>query len=118
MPREAGRAQGEMGADQVGARGWLSSPLVWAAALLLLGLLVTAAIAHHEWAEQQRRSDRLQQALAAAAQARMRQPLSGAAMVLRSMQTVFLSSKGMNQQEFAHYQQNLRPRQLAQGYVL
>ena len=119
MPaREAGSAHAEMGADQAGARGWLSSPLLWAVALLLLGLLGTAAIARHEWTQQQRRSESLQQDLATAAQSRMRQPLQGAAMVLRSMQTVFLSSKGMNQQEFAHYQQNLRPHQLAHGYVL
>src|SRR5690606_16818537 len=119
MPaREAGSAHGGTGADQAGARGWLSSPLLWAVALLLLGLLGTAAIAHHERTQQQRRSASLQHAMASAAQSRMRQPLQGAAMVLRSMQTVFLSSKGRNQQEFAHYQQNLRPHQLAHGYVL
>src|SRR5690606_24546142 len=119
MPaQEAGRVQGEMGVDPVSARGWLSSSLLWALALLLLGLLGTAAMAHHEWTQQQRRSGLLQQALATAAQSRMRQPLVGAAMVLRSMQTVFLSSKGMDQQEFAQYQRNLRPHELAQGYVL
>ena len=119
MPaREAGRAQDEMALDQAGARRWLSSSLAWALALLLLGLLATAAIAYYEWTQQQRRSELMQQALAAAAQSRMRQPLQGAAMVLRSMQTVFLSSEGMGQQEFAHYQQNLRPHELAQGYVL
>ncbi|MGJ4729011.1 bifunctional diguanylate cyclase/phosphodiesterase [Luteimonas sp. SDU101] len=96
----------------------MSSSALWALALLLLGLLGTAAIAHHEWKQQQRGSELLQQALATAAQSRMRQPLNGGAMVLRSMQTVFLSSKGMNQQEFAQYQRNLRPHELAQGYVL
>ena len=119
MPaQEAARAQAETGADQASARGWLSSPALWAMVLLLLGLLGTAAIAHHEWTQQQRQSELLQQALANAAHSRMREPLTGAAMVLRSMQTVFLSSKGMDQQEFAQYQQNLRPHELAQGYVL
>ena len=119
MPaRKAGGAQDEMAADAGSARGWLSGSLLWALVSLLLGLLATAAIAHYEWTQQQRRSGLMQQALAAAAQSRMRQPLQGAAMVLRSMQTVFLSSEGMDQQEFAHYQQNLRPHELAQGYVL
>ena len=119
MPAQAaGKAQGETGADQPDARGWLSSPALWAFALLLLGLLSTAAIAHHEWAQQQQQFKLMQQALATAAQARMRQPLNGAAMVLRSMQTVFLSSKGMDQQEFAQYQQNLRPHEQTHGYVL
>ena len=69
MPaQEAGGARGEMGADEVSARGWLSSSALWALALLLLGLLGTAAIAHHEWKQQQRGSELLQQSLAAAAQ--------------------------------------------------
>jgi diguanylate cyclase (GGDEF)-like protein len=119
MPvREEEGTQGGIGADQAGKREWLSSSALWAMALLLLGLLGTAAIAHHERTQQQRRSDLLQQALANAAQSRMREPLSGAAMVLRSMQTVFLSSKGMDQQEFGQFQQNLRPHELAHGYVL
>ena len=119
MPaREAGQAHGGADADRLGAHGWQASSPLWALALLLLGLLATAATARHQWIQQQRQSGLLQQALANAAQARMRQPLDGAAMVLRSMQTVFLASEGMDQQEFAHYQQNLRPHQLSQGYVL
>ena len=119
MPaREAGQAHGGADADRLGAHGWQASSPLWALGLLLLGLLATAATARHQWIQQQRQSGLLQQALANAAQARMRQPLDGAAMVLRSMQTVFLASEGMDQQEFAHYQQNLRPHQLSQGYVL
>ncbi|WP_305805903.1 EAL domain-containing protein [Stenotrophomonas sp. YIM B06876] len=95
-----------------------STPAFWSLALLLLGLLSTAAMAHLDWRQQQQRAESLQHSLANAAQSRMQDSLKGGAMVLRSMQTVFLSSAKMDQHEFAQYQQNLRPQELARGYVL
>ncbi|MGV8961715.1 MAG: bifunctional diguanylate cyclase/phosphodiesterase [Stenotrophomonas sp.] len=119
MPaRESGGTLQETGSGNAITGGLLSTSPLWAFALLLLGLLCTGAIAHREWTYQQQHSESLQRSLANAAQSRMRDALKGAAMVLRSMQTVFLSNDGMGQQEFSQYQQNLRPQELAQGYLL
>lgn len=114
----AGRGMRKAGLGGSLARGLLPTSPFWALVVLLLGLLCSAAIAHREWMQQQQYSESLQRSLANAAQSRMHEPLEGAAMVLRSMQTVFLSSDRMDQQGFAHYQQNLRPQELVQGYVL
>jgi diguanylate cyclase (GGDEF)-like protein len=119
MPvRESGRTPQETGTGTAITRGFLPTSPLWALALLVLGLVCTLALAHREWVYQQQHTESLQGSLANAAQSRMREPLKGASMVLRSMQTVFLSSDGMDQKEFFQYQKNLRPQELAQGYVL
>lgn len=115
---ESTRAQQDGGTGPGAARTPLLASSAWALAALLAGLLLTAEMARREWLQERLHADSLQRSLADAAQERMRDPLEGAALALRSMQTVFLSSDHMDQQAFVQYQQNLRSQELVQGYVL
>jgi len=93
-------------------------PAVWALLLLAAGLLSTAALARREWQGAQESAQALHRSLADAAQARLREPLEGSALLLRAMQTVFLSNDRMDQAGFAEYQRNLRSGELVPGYVV
>jgi len=95
-----------------------ASPL-WAVAALLAGLLLTAELARREWKVEHQKVESLQRSLADAAPQQLRESLENTALVLRSMQTVFLSSsQPMNQAAFADYQRNLRSGDWLHGYVL
>ncbi|SBV37096.1 hypothetical protein STPYR_12026 [uncultured Stenotrophomonas sp.] len=95
-----------------------ASPL-WALAALLAGLLLTAELARREWKVEHQKVESLQRSLADAAPQRLRESLENTALVLRSMQTVFLSSsQPMDQAAFTDYQRNLRSGDWLHGYVL
>ena len=93
-------------------------PIGWAALVLVLGLLVTAVLAQRESRIADARTAGLHTSLADAAQGRLREPLEGAAVALRAMQTVFLSNDAMDQGAFARFQQNLRAVDEVPGYRL
>lgn len=97
--------------------GALSSP-VWAALVLLVGLLLTAELVRREWSSVRGQDAAMQRSLADAAAARLREPLEAAALALRAMQTVFLSNDRMDQARFEQYQRNLRSHELVSGYVV
>ncbi len=99
-------------------RYMFTSPL-WALAVLLIGLSLTAWMALREWKGEQSRVDGLQRSLADAAPARLREPLAGAALGLRAMQTVLLASgEPLGQGTFDGFQRNLRSQEWIHGYVL
>lgn len=93
-------------------------PLGWALLVLTIGLVLTATIAHHEWRDSQARAHAMHASLADAARGRVRDPLEGAAVALRAMQTVFLAQGEMSQAAFAHYQENLRAVGNLPGYIV
>lgn len=93
-------------------------PLGWALLVLVVGLVLTAAIASHEWRGSQASADAMYASLADAARGRVREPLEGAAVALRAMQTVFLSEGEMGQAAFSHYQENLRAVGNLPGYIV
>ncbi|WP_454832362.1 bifunctional diguanylate cyclase/phosphodiesterase [Pseudoxanthomonas wuyuanensis] len=95
----------------------LGPPAVWASAVLVAGLLVTAWLAHREWRDVQQRTQALQQQLADRSVLNLQAPLQDAATMLRAMQTVFLSSGHLDQQHFAQYNDNLRIPELLPGHV-
>lgn len=83
-------------------------PMAWASAVLAVGLLCTAVVAHREWRDLQERAEEARRALADAGAARLRVPLEQAASMLRAMQTVFLSNDQMDQARFSQYHASLR----------
>ena len=114
MQREipAGRGAGDV------PRSMFTTPL-WAVLVLLSGLLLTAWMAWGEWKSERDRVQSLQRSLADAAPARLREPLAGAALGLRAMQTVLLAGKEpLDQATFDSYQRNLRSQEWIHGYVL
>ena len=99
-------------------RYMLTSPL-WALVALLAGLLLTAWLGYGEWNSEHERVRSLQHSLADAAPARLQEPLAGAALGLRAMQTVLLAdAERLDQATFAGYQRNLRAQEWTKGYVL
>ncbi len=91
----------------------------WALAALLAGLLLTAELGRREWKAERNRVVLLQRLQADAAPQRLRDRLDDTALVLRSMQTVFLSTnQPMDQAAFADYQRNLRSDDWLRGFVL
>ena len=93
-------------------------PLGWALLVLLAGLVLTGAIALHEWRDAQVRAQAMHASLADAARGRVREPLEGAAVALRAMQTVFLAQGEMSQAAFNQYQENLRAVGNVPGYLV
>lgn len=93
-------------------------PLALAVAVLLSGLVMTAAIARNEWRDARARADFLHDSLADAAKARVRDPLEAAAVALRAMQTVFLAQGEMGQAAYAQYHANLRAVDGVPGYIV
>ncbi|KAF1721577.1 bifunctional diguanylate cyclase/phosphodiesterase [Pseudoxanthomonas wuyuanensis] len=93
------------------------SPAVWASAVLVAGLLATGWLADREWRDVQRRTQASQQQLADKSAQDLQVPLQDAAIMLRAMQTVFLSSGHLDQRHFAQYNDNLRIPELVPGHV-
>lgn len=99
-------------------RYMFTTPL-WAVLVLVSGLLLTAWMAWGEWKSERDRVQSLQRSLADAAPARLREPLAGAALGLRAMQTVLLAgTEQLDQATFDSYQRNLRSQEWIHGYVL
>lgn len=93
------------------ASPWRRAPYAWAALALSLGLLLTG-LGHY----QQQRSRRIewiadQHVLADKGYAALLERLRSATMLLRSMQSLFLSSEDVTPSEFANTYANLRPRE-------
>lgn len=119
MPtRESTREPIGDGMDHAAEGPYTLNAGVWAVLALLVGLLVTAEIARREWVSQHWHAAELQHSLADAAQTRLRAPFDGAAVALRSMQTVFLADDVVTQADFDQYQRNLLMAQMVEGYVL
>ena len=93
------------------------APAVWATAVLVVGLLFTAWVAHREWVDERERAQAAYAALADGSVLRLRAPLEDAATMLRAMQTVFLSNDHMDQHKFAQYSENLRVSEKQPGHV-
>lgn len=93
-------------------------PWAWALALLLAGLVVTAALVERERWEARRSAEEMYRALADSAQVRLREPLEAAAVLLRALQTVFLSNDRMDADAFAAYHHNLRLAWRVPGHVM
>lgn len=111
-----GRGRGDTAGDVPPYR--FASPW-WALAALLAGLLLTAELGRREWKAERNRVVLLQRSQADAAPQRLHERLEDAALVLRSMQTVFLSTnQPMDQAAFADYQRNLRSDDWLRGFVL
>lgn len=106
------------GMDHAAEGPYTLNAAVWAVLALLVGLLVTAEIARREWVSQHWHAAEMQHSLADAAQTRLRAPFDGAAVALRSMQTVFLADDVVTQADFDQYQRNLLMAQMVEGYVL
>ncbi len=99
-------------------RSLFATPL-WALLVLVTGLALTARVALGEWRGERERVQSLQRSLADAAPARLREPLAGAALGLRAMQTVLLAGTAqLDQGTFDSYQRNLRSQEWIHGYVL
>ena len=95
-----------------------ATPL-WALLVLATGLALTGWVAFGEWKGERERVQSLQRSLADAAPVRLREPLAGAALGLRAMQTVLLASTAqLDQDTFDSYQRNLRSQEWIHGYVL
>ena len=91
----------------------------WALAALLAGLLLTAELGGREWKAERKRIELLQRSQADAAPQRLRERLEDTALMLRSMQTVFLATdQPMDQATFVGYQRNLRSDEWLPGHVL
>jgi len=102
-----------------GAPRYLFTSPLWALAALLAGLALPAWLAFGEWKGEQSRIELLQRSLADAAPARLQEPLAGAALGLRAMQTVLLAgTEKLDQATFDGYQRNLRTQEWIDGYVL
>lgn len=83
-------------------------PALWAGTVLILGLLFTAWIAQREWQDMNQRADAAHRSLADSGVRKLQIPLYAAAMMLRAMQTVFLSNDNVDQARFEQYNTNLR----------
>jgi len=99
------RPAGDTPAPPTRSSAW---PRLWALLVLLIGLVITARIAHYEWNAQRERARVQFDAQADAAMLRLQTMLEQGAGTLRAMQTVFLSNDRMDQAAFEQYHRNLR----------
>lgn len=93
------------------------APSLWAAVVMLLGLVLTTLVARSEWRDLNAHADASFEALANSSVERLRAPLEDAAVSLRALQTVFLANDRMDQGSFAQYVDSLRASGALPGHV-
>ena len=84
---------------------------VWGLLALLLGLALTAKVAHLEWSSEWRESNRVRQASADSVGQALLSQLRACEMLVRSMQSLFLASDAVSDREFATAFDNLHVRE-------